>query len=193
MLKRQVWMADDDEFNHIAKNSQRMLKLKTQYENHPYVEEFTKGCNVMFVYGTYVLEGQADAKFSLDDIWKLFQEDPLRNNARNFCRQIINCMRARNYLQKTSDLPLNTEIIKQEHGLMMEDEKIVVVGKYRKSPAFAGYHTFAPGGHIERYMEDAVFRFHGTKKMIQLWLLQLCLETLSIFIHLKMETEEFVT
>ena len=100
LLKRQVWMADDDEFNHIAKNSQRVLKLNTQYENHPYVEEFTKGCNVMFVNGTYVLEGQADAKFSLDDIWKLFQEDPLPNNARNFCRQMINCMRAWNHLQK---------------------------------------------------------------------------------------------
>ena len=100
LLKRQVWISDDDEFNHIAKNSQRVLKLNTQYENHPYVEEFTKGCNVMFIYGTYVLEGQTDAKFSLDDIWKLFQEDPLPNNARNFCRQMINCMRARNYLQK---------------------------------------------------------------------------------------------
>ena len=100
LLKRQVWMADDDEFNHIAKNSQRVLKLNTQYENHPYVEEFTKGCNVMFVNGTYVLEGQADAKFSLDDIWKLFQEDPLPNNARNFSRQIINCMKAWDYLQK---------------------------------------------------------------------------------------------
>ena len=57
MLKRQVWMADDDEFDHIVKNSQRVLRLNDQYENHPYVEEFTKGCNVMFVYGTYVLEG----------------------------------------------------------------------------------------------------------------------------------------
>ena len=36
--------------------------------------------------------------------------------------------------------------------------------KYRKSPAFAGYHIFAPAGYIERYMEDAVFRFHKTKK-----------------------------
>ena len=94
---------------------------------------------------------------------------------------------------KTSDLPLNTEIIKQEHGLMMEDQKIVVVGEYRKSPVFAGYHTFAPAGHIERYMEDAVFRFRGTKKMIQLWPLQIRVETLSISIHLKLETEEFVT
>ena len=63
----------------------------------------------MFVYGTYVLEREVDAKFSLGDVWKLFKEDPLPNN--NFCRQMINCMKA--YL--TLDLPLNTEIIKQTH------------------------------------------------------------------------------
>ena len=55
MLTIEVWLADDDEFEHIDKNSQRILKLNVQYENHPYVEEFTKECNVMFVYGTYVL------------------------------------------------------------------------------------------------------------------------------------------
>ena len=60
---------------------------------------------------------------------------------------------------ETLDLPLNTEIIKQAHGLMIEDEKGVLVREYRKSPAFAGYHIFAPAGYIERYMEDAVFRF----------------------------------
>ena len=65
ILRRQVWMADDDEFNHIAKNLQRTLD---QYENHPYVKEFKKGCSVMFVYGTYVSEGEADAKFSFGDI-----------------------------------------------------------------------------------------------------------------------------
>ena len=37
-------------------------------------------------------------------------------------------------------------------------------GKYRKSPVFVGYHIFASASHIERYMEDAVFRFHETKK-----------------------------
>ena len=112
MLKRQVWMADDDEFDHIVKNSQRVLRLNDQYENHPYVEEFTKECNVMFVYGTYVLEGEADAKFSLGDIWNLFQGD---YKAGNFCRQMINCMKAWDYLQKTLDLPLNTEIIKKKN------------------------------------------------------------------------------
>ena len=34
--------------------------------------------------------------------------------------------------------------------------------------------------------------FMRLKRMIQLWLLQICSETLSISIHLKMETEEFV-
>ena len=49
---------------------------------------------------------------------------------------MINCMEAWNYLQKTLDLPLNTEIIKQTHGLVMEDEKNVLAGEYRKPPAF---------------------------------------------------------
>ena len=164
MLKRQVWMADDDEFDDIVKNSQRVFRSNNQYENHPYVEEFTKECNVMFVYGTYVLKREVDAKVSLGDISNLFQEDPLPNNASNFCRQMINCMRAWNYLQKTSGLALNTEIIKQTHKIMMEDEKDVLVGEYRKSPVFAGYHTFAPACQIKRYMEDAIFGFHKTKK-----------------------------
>ena len=41
MLIRQEWMADD-EFDYIVKNSQRVLGLSVQYENHQYVEEFTK-------------------------------------------------------------------------------------------------------------------------------------------------------
>ena len=94
---------------------------------------------------------------------------------------------------KTLDLPLNTETIKQAHGLMMEDEKDVLVEEYRKLPVLAGCHTFAPAGQIQRYMEGAIFRFYKTKKMIQLWPLQIRLETLSISIHLKMEKEEFVT
>ena len=72
-------------------------------------------------------------------------------------------MRAWNYLQKTSDLPLKTETIKQTHKIMMNGEDILV-GEYRKSPVFAGYHIFSPASLIERYMEDAIFRFHETKK-----------------------------
>ena len=64
--------------------------------------------------------------------------------------------------KKTLGCPLSTDIIKQTHNIMMEDEK-VLVGEYRKSPAFAGYCIFAPADHIKRYMEDAIFRFFETK------------------------------
>ena len=47
---------------------------------------------------------------------------------------------------------------------MMEDEKDVFVGEYRNSPAFTGYYIFTSASHIERYMEDAIFKFHETKK-----------------------------
>ena len=116
----------------------------------------------MFVYGTYVLEGVAGAKFSLGDIWNLFQEDALPSN--NFCRQMVNCMNAWDYIQKTLDLSLSTEIIKQTHKIMMDGENDIFAGEYRKSPAFAGYHNFAPAGSIKRYMEDTIFKFHETKK-----------------------------
>ena len=112
MLRQQVLMADDDDLNRILEISQRVLKLNAQYENHPYVEEFTKECSAMFVYGTYVLEGEADAKFSLGKIWNLLQGCPLTNNPSNFCRKMINSTRAWNYIQKISGSLLNIEIIK---------------------------------------------------------------------------------
>ena len=46
----------------------------------------------------------------------------------------------------------------------MMDGEDALAGEYRKSPAFAGYHIFPPGRHIERWMEYAIFRFHETKK-----------------------------
>ena len=112
MLRQQVLMADDDDLNRILEIPQRVLKLNAQYENHPYVEEFTKECSAMFVYGTYVLEGEADAKFSLGKIWNLLQGGPLTNNPSNFCRKMINSTRAWNYIQKISGSLLNIEIIK---------------------------------------------------------------------------------
>ena len=47
---------------------------------------------------------------------------------------------------------------------MMDGEKDVLAGEYRKSPAFAVYHIFAPASVIERHMEDAIFRFYQAKK-----------------------------
>ena len=51
-------MVNNDEFDHIIKNSQKDLKLNAQYENHPYVEDFHVYIrNIRF-------RGDADAKFS---------------------------------------------------------------------------------------------------------------------------------
>ena len=47
---------------------------------------------------------------------------------------------------------------------MMEHWKGILTGEYRKSSVFTGYHIFAPAGHIERCMEDEIFKFHGSKK-----------------------------
>lgn len=33
-----------------------MHKLGAQYENHSYVKELTNQCNVVFIYGTYVVD-----------------------------------------------------------------------------------------------------------------------------------------
>ena len=51
MLKQQAWV-DDYEFDYIVENSERVTGLNAQYENHPYVEEFTKQGNDMFIYET---------------------------------------------------------------------------------------------------------------------------------------------
>ena len=86
MIRRQVWMADNDDFDHIVYNLQRVLKLSTQYEDHPYVEVFTKEYSIMFVFVTNFLEGETDVKFSLSEIWNLLQDvvDPLPDNASIF-------------------------------------------------------------------------------------------------------------
>lgn len=86
MFRRQVWMANNDDFDHIVDNLQRVLKLSAQYEDHPYVEVFTKEYSIMFVFVTNFLEGETDVKFSLSEIWNLLQDvvDPLPDNASIF-------------------------------------------------------------------------------------------------------------
>ena len=41
MLRRQVWMTDD-EFDYIVKTLQTVFGISVQYEDHQYIEEFTK-------------------------------------------------------------------------------------------------------------------------------------------------------
>ena len=44
------------------------------------------------------------------------------------------------------------------------DGEDIFMRENRKSKVFARYHIFTLGCHIERYMEDAIFRLHETKK-----------------------------
>ena len=96
MLKRQVWMADDDEFDHIVKNCWRMKKMSWwgNIESHLYLQA------IIVLHQPTILK----------DTWK-------------------------------------TQFLS----------------------------------------------FIKPRRTIQSWPLQICLETLSIPIHLKMEMEEFVT
>ena len=81
---------------------------------------------------------------------------------------------------------INTKIIKQTRKIMV-DVKDVLVGEYRKSPVFAGYYIFAYADQIERYIEDAIFRFHETKKDDQI------MAATNLFGNImKIEMEEFV-
>ena len=54
------------------------------------------------------------------------------------------CMRAWDYLQKTSGLLLNANIIKKANKTMMEVEKGVFVREYKKSPVFLRYRWMTP-------------------------------------------------
>ena len=190
-------MTDDDEFGRILENLQRILKLNAQYENHLYVEEFTKECSVIFLYRTYVVEGEADAKFSLGKLWNLLLAGSLPNNASNFFRQMINCMRAWNYIQKTSRSSMSFETITQTQKIMMENEK-------HRDGKISWWGNIESRLHLQTIIflhQLASFKdiwkaqFLGSTKLkakIQLWPLQICLEVLSIYIHLKMVVEEFV-
>ena len=190
-------MTDDDEFGRILENLQRILKLNAQYENHLYVEEFTIECSVIFLYRTYVVEGEADAKFSLGKLWNLLLAGSLPNNASNFFRQMINCMRAWNYIQKTSRSSMSFETITQTQKIMMENEK-------HRDGKMSWWGNIESRLHLQTIIflhQLASFKdiwkaqFLGSTKLkakIQLWPLQICLEVLSIYIHLKMVMEEFV-
>ena len=71
------------------------------------------------------------------------------------------CTRAWDYLQKISGLPLNADIIKKAHKIIMKDVKGVLVGEYRKSLVLVDYYrTFPPADTIERLVDDALYRYY---------------------------------
>ena len=65
--------------------------------------------------------------------------------------------------------------------------------RWKRCPGEGIYkgHIFVPAGLLKDIWKAQFLAFMKLKKMIQLWSPQICLEILSIYIHLKMETEEF--
>ena len=87
-------METNSELDHIITNAQRVLELTTQYENYPYIEEFIKGCNIVFIYKTYKIEGEAYVNFSLSKMQNLLQD----------VVDTSNCMTSLMYLETTSQV-----------------------------------------------------------------------------------------
>ena len=55
---------------------------------------------------------------------------------------------------------LASDEVKSIHELLMHGEP-VLVGEFRKTPAFAGYHEFAPASAISRLMANALNRYYS--------------------------------
>ena len=169
LVKRQPWMADEDEFSNIKSKITEVKRLTSKRKDHPYVDEFMKECMVMFAYGTYVSEGEIDPNFSSSETWNLMQnpECELSDGDKSIRRRLVNCMNALKYLQLEPKEPLTVSHIKHIHKMIMHKEKHkngkdVLVGEYRKTPVFAGFKTFAPVSVIERLMNDALRRYYSS-------------------------------
>ena len=70
------------------------------------------------------------------------------------------CMKAWDYLQKTSGLILNAHILKKAHKIMMGDEKGVLVGGYRKSTVFLRCRIFPPVNAITRLVDGTLYHYY---------------------------------
>ena len=146
-------MADEDEFSHLKARITEVKSLTSKYKNHRYVKDFMKDWKVMFSYGTYLLEGEIDPNFSSSKIWSLIQED---SNNKVIQRRFVNLISAVEYLQLQPDL--TPEKLKRVHTMIMQQEKNMLIGEYRKTPAFAGFTMFAPASAIEKLIKEGLQR-----------------------------------
>lgn len=113
---------NNDDFDHILTNAQRVFKLST------YVKEFTEERNVVFIYEAYVYKSKTDNNFSLSKTRTLLQDavDSLPRNASIFCRKIVNCMRALMHLEVTSSSLETLDTIKNKQNNYFSIESIGV-------------------------------------------------------------------
>ncbi|XP_057310307.1 protein adenylyltransferase fic-1-like [Hydractinia symbiolongicarpus] len=174
-LKRQRWMSDEDEYRNVLNKTATLAELSQRRKNHAYVEEFLKGWEALFAYGTYTSEGEVDHNFSSSETWNLMQDpedEHLDGKTKNFKRQMINFMRALKWMQCCGRL--TPDKIQTIHEIMMRGEKHrggkpVLTGKYRTTKVFAGFHEFAPVSAIPRLVTDALDRYYSTETDDPIW------------------------
>ncbi|XP_057309991.1 protein adenylyltransferase fic-1-like [Hydractinia symbiolongicarpus] len=170
-LKRQHWMADEDEYQNVLRKTATLAELPQRRKNHAYVEEFLKGWEALFAYGTYTSEGEVDSNFSASETWNLMQDSEdahLDGKTKNFKKQMINFMRALKWMQCCGRL--TPDKIQAIHEIMMRGEKHgkpVLTGKYRTTKA--GVHEFAPVSAIPRLVTDALDRYYSTETDDPIW------------------------
>ena len=91
-------------------------------------------------------------------------------SGRSFTKQRKQFLQGNDKLYEGMELPtknIRSSTEHRDHKANTQDHmdgKDVLAGESRKLSVFAGHHIFAPVGHIERYMEDAISTFHETKK-----------------------------
>ena len=135
MLRKTYWMSDE-EYQNVACEIGSLTHLARKWKNHACVREFLIEWEVDFASGTYALEGEAANE-----------------------GQMVNFMLALRYTQSLKGR-LASDEVKSIHELLMRGEP-VLVGEFRQTPAFAGYHEFAPVGAIRRLVVGALSRYYS--------------------------------
>ena len=110
MLKKQLWMTDEDNFSHLKSRITEVNSLTLKYKNHPYVGDFMRDWKVIFSYGTYALEDQIDLPptdiCSNSEDYKVIQRRPVNIvKLVNLCADtmmMILSMQRQNYFQMWS-------------------------------------------------------------------------------------------
>ena len=133
MLKKTYWMADDKEYQNVACKIGSLTHLTRKWKNHACVREFLIEWEIIFANQTFTLEGEPTDE--------------------------SNFMLALRYTQSLKGR-LAPDEVKSIHELLMRGEP-VLVGEFRQTPAFAGYHVFAPASAISRLMTNALNRYYS--------------------------------
>lgn len=168
-------MVDECEYQNVLVKTTGLAELAQKRKGHSYVEQFLEGWDLIFAYGTYTSEGEVDPNFSASETWNLMQDPDnahVDGTTKSFRRQMINFIAALKYMRGCGRLTPTK--IQTAHGILMRGEKHrsgkpVLIGEYRKTKVFAGFHEFAPVPAIPKLVEDALDRYYSDDASDPIW------------------------